>query len=75
MIYHRSTLKAESENRGTGFTLGSGMDYALPDSSIRSYDSRNRVRPFDLLTGFSPGADWITPPISARKEAYVVRTR
>jgi hypothetical protein len=75
MIYHRSTLKAESENRGTGFTLESGMSYALPDSSIRSCDSQNSVRPFDLLTGFSPGADWLTLPIRARKEAYVVRTR
>ena len=75
MIYHRSTLKAESENCGTGFTRGSGMSYVLPDSSIRSYDSQNSVRPFDLLTGFSPGANWITLPIRARKEAYVVRTR
>jgi hypothetical protein len=75
MIYHRSTLKAESENRGTGFTGRSGMSYVLPDPSIRSYDSQNSVRLFDLLTGFSPGANWITLPISARKEAYVVRTR
>lgn len=75
MIYHRSTLKAESENRGTGFTRGSGVSDALPDSSSRSYDYQNSVRLFDLLTGFSPGADWKTLPIRARKEAYVVRTR
>jgi hypothetical protein len=75
MIYHYPTLRAESKNRIVGFTRGLTASYVLPDSSTKYCDSQNSVRPFGLLTGFSPDAGWITLATRVRKEAYAVRTR